>query len=422
MGSVYRRGDRLWIVYRDAHGRRQWRSTGLRVGQEREAERVLAAIEAAIEAGSAIGLDPETVTLRQWAAEWIQRRRARGVRTAGDEEARLRDHVLPVLGDERLADLRPRQIRALVHRLRRGPLAPRTVRHIYGALRACLTEAVVEDLIPSSPCVLLPGDLPPVQDADPTWRSSAVFARDELEMLISDERVPPDRRVVYALLGLAGLRWGEMAALRWRDYDPGLRPLGRLTVATSYSTRRKAMGGTKTDSVRLIPVHPTLARILDAHRAGTHPDDLICPSREGTPRSVNIGLRSLHRDLAALGLRPRRAHDLRRTFVSLARGAGAPKDLVAMITHTPRGADVIDGYTTLEWEALCGVVQAIRVELLAPSTAHVIRLGCDSAVTVGGSEDAGQRKAPEITEEIGGQIGGAYGTRTRSQGPGKRRR
>ena len=93
-----------------------------------------------------------------------------------------------------------------------------------------------------------------------------------------------------------------------------------------------------------------------------------------------------------------------------------------MITHTPRGADVIDGYTTLEWEALCGVVQAIRVELLAPSTAHVIRLGCDSAVTVGGSEDAGQRKAPEITEEIGGQIGGAYGTRTRAQGPGKRRR
>lgn len=394
MGSVYRRGDRLWIVFRDAQGKRKWKSTSLRVGQEREAERVLAAVEAAIEAGRATGLDPETVTLRQWAAEWIQRRRARGVRTVGDEEARLRDHVLPVLGDERMADLRPRQIRALVHRLRTGPLAPRTIRHVYGALRGCLTEAVVEDLIPASPCVLLPGDLPEVKDKDPAWRSSAVFTREELELLISDDRVPPDRRVVYALLGLAGLRWGEMAALRWRDYDAALEPLGRLTVATSYSTRRGTMGATKTEAVRLIPVHPTLARILDAHRAGTRPDDLICPSTKGTPRSVTIGLRSLHRDLETLGLRKRRAHDLRRTFISLARGAGASKDRVAMITHTPRGADVIDGYTTLEWEALCGVVQAIQVELRAPKGAKVIRLGCDSAVTVEGAEAERKKKAP----------------------------
>jgi hypothetical protein len=51
-------------------------------------------------------------------------------------------------------------------------------------------------------------------DNDPAWRSGAVFSREELEALLTDERIPADRRVLYALLGLVGLRFGEVAALR----------------------------------------------------------------------------------------------------------------------------------------------------------------------------------------------------------------
>lgn len=49
-----------------------------------------------------------------------------------------------------------------------------------------------------------------------------------------------------------------MAGLRWRHYDPTTPVLGRLTVATSYDK-----GMTKTKRPRLMPVHPTLAAILD---------------------------------------------------------------------------------------------------------------------------------------------------------------
>ena len=60
--------------------------------------------------------------------------------------------------------------------------------------------------------------------------------------------------------------------------------------------------------------------------------------KERTPFHVN--------DLARLGYRPRRVHDLRRTFISLALADGARKDVLRWITHGPEG-DIVDLYTTL---------------------------------------------------------------------------
>jgi integrase len=77
--------------------------------------------------------------------------------------------------------------------------------------------------------------------------------------LISDSRIPPERRVQYALKAIGGVRHGEVAGLRWRHYDPSLEPLGRLVVATSYDT-----GRTKTEVTRRVPVYATLAGILAA--------------------------------------------------------------------------------------------------------------------------------------------------------------
>jgi integrase len=57
------------------------------------------------------------------------------------------------------------------------------------------------------------------------------LARDEVETIISDARIPADRQMVYALELLAGVRPGEAAALRWRHYDPTVTPLGKMSAA-----------------------------------------------------------------------------------------------------------------------------------------------------------------------------------------------
>jgi hypothetical protein len=115
--------------------------------------------------------------------------------------------------------------------------------------------------------------------------------------------------------------------------------------------------GTKTENPREMPVHPTLARILAAWKLSgfeqltgrtPRPDDPIVPSRRGAYRNVNASLRRFHEDLERIGLRARRQHDARRTFISIARADGAVADKLHFATHGPDGA-IMDDYTTLPW-------------------------------------------------------------------------
>ena len=69
---------------------------------------------------------------------------------------------------------------------------------------------------------------------------------------------------------------------------------------------------------------------------------------------------SFRTDLALLGFRHRRGHDLRRTFITLAQVDGARRDLLETITHGPRG-NIINVYTTFPWPALCAEVAKLKI-------------------------------------------------------------
>jgi integrase len=312
--------------------------------------------------------------VREYAEAWTRQRIEDGLSSAADEGVRLDLHALPVIGSLRMDEVRPRHVRDLVKALRaRGELAPRTVRHVYGALHTMFRDAVVDEIIPGNPCILKRGELPKRIDKDPTWRAGAIFTRGELERLISDDAIPPDRRILYALLGIAGIRFGEASALRWRAYDPTMEPLGRLLVASSWCTNKRYEKPTKTEQPRLIPVHPVLATLLERWKTGgwvqmmgeeAQPDELIIPSRRGVHRSRHHSLWKFGEDLDRLGMRRRRQHDLRRTFISLARTDGARKDVLERITHGNRG-DIVDLYTELPWGVLCEEV--VRLKLSPPA-------------------------------------------------------
>lgn len=232
MGHVYHRGNKLWICYKDPDGSRKRHPTPFKVGQEKKATKLLRRVEDKVAAGEEFGeaeLGP--VTVMRFSKTWLERRERQNLTTVPDDRSRLNKHVIPVLGPMLLEDVRPRHLKELLRGLE-GKLAPRTVRHVYGLLHTMMADAVSDEILEHSPCVLRRNDLPKKVDKDPTWRSLAIFTREEVEALISDERVPEDRRVLYAVIVLAaGLRFGEAAALRWRIYDRKVQPLGRLHVA-----------------------------------------------------------------------------------------------------------------------------------------------------------------------------------------------
>lgn len=385
MGSVYPRGKRLWIKYKTETGRKKCVPSSYVVGQEVLAREALKKLEDRVQARLSVSGDGKP-TVAVYGEKWIKKRIARGFDMDVDA-ARLRNHVFPILGDLPLGDVRPRHIRDMLYLLeqkkvtrhdRKGnvvkqeKIAPRTIKNIFGVLRAMCRSAVIDELIVTTPCMVEREDMPKRADKDPAWRREAVFSREEIELLISDERVPEDRRVFYSVLFIGGVRFGECAALRMRHYDPSVKPLGRLVVARSYNVKTKAEKSTKTDVIREVPVHPTLAKVLAAWKLGgwermmgraPTAEDLLVPSRLGKNRSVNHMLKRFHQDLERLGMRIRRQHDLRRTFISLTRGAEVSADLLKWITHG-KSSSVMDDYTTPPWESLCGVILRLKVSLL----------------------------------------------------------
>lgn len=372
-GTVYQRKGRrkLWIKVKDEQGRWVGKPTPFLVGQEAQAQRFLAKVRERMQAGEDIvGTELGPVTVRAFSKRWLLDRRALGLADVENDNSRLEHHILPLIGELRVAEVRPRHILEVVRKLRIAGRAARTVRNVYSVAKALFREAAIADLIDSTPCILTSQHLGQIVDKDPEWRESAVYSRAELEQLITDPRIPEDRHVLYGLLGIGMLRHGEAAGLRWRHLRFDEQPLGRMSVATSYNR-----GRTKTKRERRMPMHPTLAAMLAEWKLGgwarmmgrlPEPDDVVVPmpaSRRiqlGKMRTKNDSWKRVTKDLLALELRHRRGHDLRRTGISLAREDGADRDVLRRGTHAPP-KDVMELYTTVEWARLCTEVAKLKI-------------------------------------------------------------
>lgn len=376
-GNVYRRqdSDRWWLWYWDRAGvkRRQACSSTDEAGARAE----LAALLERVQRGEDPTPDSGELTLAAWGRRWVELRRQAGKGEADNEAAHLEHHVAPVLGRVRLRDLEAAQVldlvRALPTRLAATGsgerLSPSTVCKIAGTLRLCLRDAAKRGLIQASPCNWDASDLPERGPPD----VGEGFTEEEVTILVTDDRIPQARRVLYALEFLTGMRTGEAAARRWRDWDRSKRPLGALKVESAWSTRRGLEKETKTRVRRTIPVHPVLAELLEGWRGagwaefqGRHPgaEDLIVPGEDGQPRSNNVSWRLFQEDLALLELPAQRHYETRSTFLTLCEAGGADPTMVRVLTHpSPKSAADLYRRQKLMWPRLCATVQAIQVSV-----------------------------------------------------------
>jgi integrase len=367
MGKVFARGNKLYLRIKGVDGAWQKIRTGLSAGEREAATKMLADLEGKVaaqcdELGNALA---GRLTVNTYADRWLDKRKTV---TVADDRTRLRLHVLPRIGAMLMADVKPRHLRDLVLELRdAGDLAPKTIRQITGLLHTMFKSAVIEEVIDANPVVFERGTLPKKADKDPTWRHEAIYTRGEIEAVISDVRILEDRRVLYALKSLAALRHGEAATLTWAQYDRVASPLGSLNL-----------GKTKSGVPRRMPVHATLAKILGEWKLagwkatyGRAPkaDDLIVPTRRLAVRDANESQRQLIADLELLELRTkagkrqhRRGHDMRRTFITLARSDGASKDILRWVTHGPSSTDMMDVYSTFDWSTLCAEVAKLKID------------------------------------------------------------
>jgi integrase len=233
----------------------------------------------------------------------------------------LRNHVVPELGDLRMGDVTEEHVRKLLQdvqrpgRKGRSGLAPKTVNNLLALIHKMFDHAVRNTHIPRNPCEAVHGC--PTPPSATVTTLSAEEAKTYCAMAM--ERSPEYGPALATLL-CAGLRVGELAALRWDDID--LRdeaPTLHVRRSHSHGHTTTPKGGTS----RRIPIPGALAKLLRAHKARYGTAALCFPFTEG--RGAGKGdlhlnsnrLKRLHNGIIKdLGKPHMRLHDLRHSCLS----------------------------------------------------------------------------------------------------------
>ncbi len=207
---------------------------------------------------------PTRTTLEEAADDWLLAARAGVARTrSGDpykpsalrsyEEA-LRTKALPELGNLRLSAVDRVTVQDFVDRLVARGLAPSTTRNAVLPLRAIFRRAVARSEVVQNPTLGL--SLPAVRGS-----RERVARPEEARTLIA--AVPVGDRALWATALYAGLRRGELQALRWEDVD---LEAGLVRVERSWDPKVGPIAPKSRAGRRRVPLVRPLRTELAAHR------------------------------------------------------------------------------------------------------------------------------------------------------------
>lgn len=322
------------------------------------------------------------LTVAEVAQLWLAYVEQHGRRSMADARSAVGKHVVGSFGPLDCRDLEADHVVAWIRAQRVADYSPASIRRHLSYLTQVLEHARrLGALDAANPCRHLPaGTLPPKRARDPHRNAREVLSASQIDALL--RTAPTMRRTLWALCVLAGLRFGEAAAVRWGSITSA-RPLDELVIDRSWDCRSRRFGPTKTGEVRLVPVHPRLRRQIELahawfvetyHRA-PEAGDLVAPFvhmyrnvLSPQPWHETTALKWWRRDLAEAGVRrpaqgPRKLHCARHTFITLLARAGVQVETRKAMTHTMAvdADDAHSAYVHLDWHTLCAAVVKLGV-------------------------------------------------------------
>ena len=270
--------------------------------------------------------------LGDYLPRWLEGRSPRlRPSTRRQYHAILKKHLLPAVGQLRLQDLTPEDVRRLLRSRRRLGLSAKSANHCRAVLGTALRDAMRDGALSRNVVSLVPS-LP--LDQDP----SQPLTPGEVDTFLALARTTRDYPLYLVALSL-GLRQGELLGLRWPLLD---LDTGQVEITSTLRYRgddpdvdepQRELAPTKTArSRRQLPV-PDFLRValaaqrklqaLDREAAGRawqggerYPawwEALVFRSKVGRPLYARDVTRRFQALLAEAGLPKRRFHDLRHT-------------------------------------------------------------------------------------------------------------
>ena len=332
MGVKIRKLRGKWYLVIDYRGKRKTRV----IGTDRKiAEEVRRQVEAKLAlADYGILLDNQEKALptfgeytERWMKEYAEVENKPS--TVVKHEQVLRLYLLPEFATKRLGAIRRDEVKAFLAALASGgKLSRNSMRLILSTLRVILNHAVEDGLLGRNPAEKL-GRFTKV-DAEQKVKASAMSREEAERFLEAAQKNFPNFYPLFLTALRAGLRRGELIALKWGDIQFGASEedsnryilvqrnwvCGSFTSPKSKKSRRVDLSR----QLRRVLLELRDKRLLGAFLSGKSSlsDELVFPSETGTViNPENIYHRYFLPCLECAGLRRFRFHDLRHTFGSL---------------------------------------------------------------------------------------------------------
>ena len=267
----------------------------------------------------------------------------------------VKKHLVPRFGDMAIADITRQEVQAYMARLVSDGYAPRSVDHIHDVLSAVLRTAVKWGHLKDNPARDV--DLPALINVRPKWALTIAQASALLEAL------PPQARTMVGVALFAGLRRGELFALRWRNVDEQHQCLTvcEAVYEGTFSTPKTAAG------LRQIPLSAAVMQLILDWRARvtrTQPDALLFSTWSGKPISPNnVARRWIFPACDALQLQRVNWLTLRRTYSSWAHEKGVPGKVIAQLMGHAKVDTTLNVYTQVMDGALRKAAELVGSEL-----------------------------------------------------------
>ena len=243
----------------------------------------------------------------------------------------FKNHIIPGLGDIPLSELTSEMIGDFLEERRRfgnhrpgsSGLGEETMRHIHRLLQQCLDQAIRDGLLTENPAKAF------------RYRKSTTVKANIMTPLEMEDYLDAAERLGYLpmfMLALtAGLRQGELIALKWSDLDIESRT---LTIAENRAVVRRELVEYG-DQTRTIALTPEVIDLLIMEHA-KHPNSPLMFMHPATQRTYSPQMvRRMHNEIIKeAGLDHIRFTDLRHTCAVLSlRNGVETKELTRMLGH-----------------------------------------------------------------------------------------
>ncbi|HVC06148.1 MAG TPA: site-specific integrase [Solirubrobacterales bacterium] len=236
----------------------------------------------------------------------------------------IRLYIKPEMGSRKLSSLSRVDVQDFADRLLATGLDPSTVKNILKPLRVIYRRALARSEVAINPTTAL--ELP-------ACRGRRLRIADPVEAAALIEALPASDRAVWGLALYAGLRRGELWALRWEDID---LEAGVIHVRRAWDDKEGEIEPKSEAGTRRVPIAAVLRRILVEHklrRGGEGLMRIVIDSDGKVKHSTTLTERA-HKIWQAAGLKPIGMHECRHTFASLMIAAGVnAKALSTYIGH-----------------------------------------------------------------------------------------